>query len=78
MGKANPNVCTRIPPDWKTEIERIARSTGRKPSQVFYEAIALYLDKDRAATMANELKDVARRLDLLEQQLGAMRVLMSR
>ncbi|MBD1871264.1 hypothetical protein H6F95_28955 [Cyanobacteria bacterium FACHB-471] len=53
MGRQlNPNVSTRVPPEWKAKIE----------------AIALYLNENDASTVGVVLQDILNRLEALEQQ----------
>ena len=71
-----PMVGARIPHEWKTQLEEIAQKSGRNASQVVYEAIAAYLGKDSANTLANQVKVLAERVAALEQQQQGIRLLM--
>lgn len=71
-------VGVRVSQEWKEEIEAIAQRSGRTSSQVFYEAIALYLGKDEAQTLANQVKELSARVALLENQQQGLRMLLSR
>jgi predicted DNA-binding protein len=74
----NPNISTRVPPEWKAKIEAIANKTGRNSSQVLHEAIALYLGENDASTVGVTLQDILARLEVVEQQQAAVRVLLGR
>jgi predicted DNA-binding protein len=79
MGKQpNPMIGTRVSPEWKVRIETIAAKTGRNPSQVVYEAIALYLGENDASTVGVTLQDILNRLEAVEQQQAAVKVLLAR
>ncbi|MBD1866893.1 hypothetical protein H6F95_06180 [Cyanobacteria bacterium FACHB-471] len=79
MGKQpNPMIGTRVPPDWKEQLESIAVRTGRHTSQVVYEAIALYPGENDASTVGVTLQDILNRLEAVEQQQAAVKVLLGR
>jgi predicted DNA-binding protein len=79
MGKQpNPMIGTRVSPEWKVRIETIAAKTGRNPSQVVYEAIAAYLNEDDAATIGSTIENILSRLETLEEQQAAIKVLLAR
>lgn len=73
-----PMIGSRVPVEWKDELERIARQSGRNSSQVVHEAIATYLGKESAHTLANQVKDLSARMVLLEQQIQGFRMLMGK
>ncbi|MBD1999240.1 hypothetical protein H6G00_21940 [Leptolyngbya sp. FACHB-541] len=79
MGRQpNPNVSTRVSPEWKKKIEAIATKTGRNSSQVLHEAIALYLGENDASIVGVTLQDILSRLEAVEQQQAAVKVLLAR
>lgn len=79
MGKQpNPMIGTRVPPNWKVRIETIAAKTGRNPSQVVYEAIAAYLNEDDAVTIGSTIENILTRIEAVEQQQAAVRVLLGK
>jgi len=73
-----PMIGSRVHVEWKDELERIARQSGRNSSQVAHEAIAAYLGKESAHTLANQVKDLNARMVLLEQQIQGCRMLMGK
>ncbi|MGB3613086.1 MAG: hypothetical protein WBA10_04770 [Elainellaceae cyanobacterium] len=75
---AKPLVSSRVPVQWKTEIDRLAKRTGRKPAQVVYEAIAQYLEHGDADTLTGQVERLTGRMEAMERQLAALRVLVAR
>lgn len=63
-----PMVGTRIPSEWKAEIEALAQSQGKKTSQIVYEAIATYLEK----TTDNSVIAQPERIEAIEKQLNEL------
>ena len=66
----NPHVGCRIPPEWHQQIVAISEATGQTPSQVFQEAIALYLKRSKAPTVRS-------RLDALEKKVRKLTLLLT-
>lgn len=72
-----PMVGARIPVEWRDEIEKLAQRTGRPVSQVVYEAIAAYLNKDTAGTMLSRVDQLSGKVETLERQVNALRALVA-
>ena len=68
-------VGTRVPVEWRDEIEKLANRTGRKPAQIVHEAIALYLDKGSVDTLTGQVEQLSARVDQMEKQLQALKIL---
>lgn len=67
-GMARPIASARIPASWEVEIDRIARESGRLPSEVVREAIGLYLEK----TDGESVQAMGKRLAALERQVSKL------
>ncbi|MGB3616003.1 MAG: hypothetical protein WBA10_19585 [Elainellaceae cyanobacterium] len=73
----NPMVGTRVPVEWRDEIEKLANRTGRRPAQIVHEAIALYLDKGSADTLTGQVERLSAKVEQMEKQLQALRILVA-
>lgn len=62
------NLTFRIPAEWKSDLERLAEKSGRSVSELGQDAIAAYLKKPQADTLATVMTDVQLRLTQLEQR----------
>ena len=71
----NPMVGSRVPVEWRDEIEKLASRTGRKPAQIVHEAIALYLDKGSADTLTGQVEQLSARMEQMERQFQALKIL---
>ena len=74
----DPSVSCRIPSDWKIELEQMAQQSGRTQAQVMYEAIACYLGKTEAVTLAARTRALEVRLAALESQVHGLSLIVAR
>jgi predicted DNA-binding protein len=54
-----PMVGARVPHSWKDQIQAICRESGKSESEIVQEAIAQYLGKTDAGSVASLSKRVA-------------------
>lgn len=59
-----PMVGARIPPSWKLQIQTLCQEAGKSESEIVQEAIAAYLGKTDAESIAS----MSKRLAALERQ----------
>lgn len=61
-----PMLSSRVPQEWRDEVEAIATKTGRKPSQVVYEALGQYLGRGSAESLSSRVERLEERVGRLE------------
>jgi len=66
---------TRIPSEWRAEIEARAKRSGRNVSQILHEAIAVYLGEESGTTLVGRVEGIDGRLQALERQISALKAL---
>jgi predicted DNA-binding protein len=64
-----PNISTRVPPEWKVKIERLASEAGKRPSQIVSDAIALYLGENNIESLDSRLSQLEQRVSELQSKL---------
>ena len=72
-------VGTRVPPEWRDELEAIAAATGRPLAQVVGEAIGQYLHHEPDSnSLPAQVTSLKTRLDQLEQKFQGLTLLLGR
>lgn len=71
----NPQISCRVPPPWRDQLDTIARKSGRDRSAVVLEALGQYLGDDTPDSHSRQLLMLQQRMEALEGQVKALRVL---
>jgi len=74
---SSPQISCRIPHHWKDQLDTIARKSGRDRSAVVLEALGQYLGDDTPDSHSRQLLMLQQRMEALEGQVKALRVLMA-
>lgn len=72
---SSPQISCRVPPHWKNQLDTIARKSGRDRSAVVMEALGQYLGDDTPDSHVRQLLMLQQRMESLEGQVKALRVL---
>lgn len=70
--KEKVTVGARLPQEYVDEIDAICKTTGKTRSEVFLEAIEMYLGKVSNDGIRSELEEAKRRLAVVEKRLAWM------
>lgn len=73
---AKVSVSCRVDKSIAAELDEVAQNLGISRGAAMEDAIAQYLKRDTASTLTNAVKDLALRLNRLEEKHAALAVLM--
>lgn len=74
---SSPQISCRVPSHWKDQLDIIARKSGRDRSAIVIEALGQYLGDDTPDSHGRQLLMLQQRMEALERQVKALRVLVA-